>query len=321
MEKKLLPVYYFYGAEDYLIEDRALRIKSSAISGAFESMNLQVFDPKDLDIDTLVISAKTLPAFAPKRVVWVKNAQSLKAEHKQILTSYLENPSPYTCLIFTSSASKIDEGTGFLSLIKEKGEVRCFWPLKEGGLLDWIRDEVRSRNRTITHGAAMRLISVAGKRLRDLKTEIDKIVLFVGEKIGIDERDVEDAGIDLKEENVFEFAEAIGSKDIKKALKVYSKLSAVEPVMVLGAVSSMIRRMIRLKSLLKKAVPQTKICNLLGIYPSRLDGYIHSSSKFTEACLLGSIKRLATVDLMLKGARLGPELAMTGLIIELCGKD
>jgi len=315
----LKPVYYIYGAEDYMAEEALNGIKSSALTGGFESMNYHAFDGKSASPDDVISVASTFPAFSDRRVVVVKNAESIKAAPEREYYEYIKNPSPFACLVFMSGAAKIEKNSDFFRLLDEKGYLKACGRLYERDLLLWIKKEAKGQGKEITETAARKLLQIAGDRLRDVKGELDKIILFAGEKRTIEDSDVEDAGLDCKEETIFDLSDAIGSKDLKRAIKVFGKVSGEEPVKVLGAISRQIRTLLRLKALVKKGVVGPRLAGAAGVPQFRLESYVKRSRSFTEGELKNAIFALKVADTNLKTGKLPGDFILSKLIMDLCG--
>lgn len=314
------PVYYFFGTDDYLMEDAFERIKKEALTGGFVDMNYHVYEGKTLDASDLVSTASTMPAFAEWRLIVVKGAEAIKAAQEKALIGYVKDPSPTTCLVFISSDTKADRSSQFIKALEEKGFLKACNRLGDSELLRWIRDEAARQGKKISASAATKLLQTTGNRLRDVKGELDKIVLFVGDKEGIDDRDVEESGLDCREESIFGLSDAIGKKDVKAAFRVYERVSDEEPIKILGAVSRQVRTLLKIKSLLRKGTPPQKLPGLVGLFPKHADDYVRRSRFFTERELVDAISKLAKADIDLKTGRVPEAVVLPRLIMELCGK-
>lgn len=312
----LKPVYYIYGTDDYLVGQYVEEIKSEALKGGFESMNYHAFEGKGLEAASLIAAAITLPAFSDKRVVLVRGADSIKASEEKELIEYIKNPMESTCLVFIGGA-KADKSSSFIKCLNEHGYLKPCNRLSDRELSGWIKKEALRQGKTITDEAASKLISIAGNNLRDIKGELDKIILFAFEKPGVDARDVEDAGLDCREETIFGLSDAIGAKDLKTALKIFDKVSGEEPVKVLGAVSRQIRILLKIKALSRKKVSSSRMPPLLGVPPFLLESYVKRSRRFTEKELKGAVKKLAEADMDLKTGRRPQSVVLSKLIIDL----
>ncbi len=314
----LKPIYYIYGTDDYLVAEAVEEIKSEALKGGMESMNYQVFDGRGLDSGALVAAASTLPAFSERRVVLVRGADAIKAAVEKELIGYVADPSPSTCLIFVGGA-KADKTSAFIKCLSERGYIKACNRLSERDLAAWIRKEAAAKGKKITDGAVSKLIAIAGNNLREVRSELEKIMLFALDKPEVDSGDVEDAGLDCREETIFGLADAIGAKDLKTALRIFDKVSGEEPLKVLGAISRQMRVLLNIKALTRKKVEGRRLPQLLGVPPFALDNYLKRSRRFTEKELVGAVKRLAEADMDLKTGRKPQSVVLSKLIIDLSG--
>ncbi len=320
-KKPLKPAYYLYGTDDYLIEDAVLWLRNEAIGhGGFSSLNYHAYDGKSSDAEEIVSTASTFPAFSEKRFVFVKSAELIKEASSQRLCKYLERPLESTCLVFASGEAKLDAKASLVSAVSDVGTVKAFNRLDEAGLVVWIKKEARKQGKEITDSAARRLASIAGTRLRDVKSELDKIILYALDSGTIENKDVEDAGIDCKEETIFALSDAIGAKDLKKALKVYSKLSGEEPLKLLGAIARQIRILLKLKSSQARGEASSSSASSLGIPQFYIGKYINMSRNFTSNELVRAIDALKSADTGLKTSRMPDGMVIERLLFTLCGR-
>lgn len=283
----LKPVYYLYGTEDYLIEEALSAIKAEALTGPFASMNYQSFEGRGGQASEIINAASTMPAFSDMRVVVVKDAGALKADELIRLAAYVKDPNPAACLVFTSESSKIDKNAAFFKALEEKRYLKTCLRLTQDEMAAWIRGEAKRQSRTISEGAVRRLSDIVGNKLRDVKGELDKVILYAGDKTAIDESDIEEACMVCREETSFTLAKAIGAKNVKTALKIYERLSDEPPIMVLGAISWQIRM---------------------------------NSRSFTKPELKRALERLYAADRALKTSSQPVDVVMPALIIALCRK-
>ena len=323
MANDLKPVYFLHGEEDLLVETEARRIRELALAGAagLVDMNSHTFDGTKLDVMELMTEARTLPAFSERRFIQVKNTEGVKGADLKELIPYLKDPSPTTCLVFTSSSKKPDMRMGFFKLLKSSGAISSFNLLREREIEGFIRDEARKEGKKIGGEAVLMLARMGGRRLREVRSELTKIILFTGERSEITAADVEAAGIDVRERSVFDLSEAIGARDLKSALKALSSIANEPQVAVLGAVARQFRVLLNVKSFLKKGLRGNELARKAGVSPYFIEKYIRGSQRFNESELTGVFKRLKQVDMELKGgSTLPPYLIMNRLVMELCRK-
>jgi len=316
-DKPLKPVYYIYG-DDYLVEEAVSGLMERALTPGFESMNRHDFDGRTLDAAEVVSAAMTMPAFSPARFILVSRAGAVKKEAAGVLCAYLSEPSPTTCLVFTADTKKPATGSPLIKAVKGTGSIVACNRLKGAQLIGWIRKRAREQGKEMDGAAAQRLVQTAGDRLRDLSGEIDKLVLFVGEKASIGVSDVEDAGCDIREESVFALTDAIGSRDVSAALEGIAGLSSEPHLMVLGAIARQMRILLKLKARLGRGERGPKLAGAVGVPPYFLDKYVSMSSRFTYEDLARAMERLRAVDIELKTGAAPVLVAMSRLVMELC---
>jgi DNA polymerase-3 subunit delta len=88
--------------------------------------------------------------------------------------------------------------------------------------------------------------------LRSLQQELDKLLLFVGERLSVSAHDVENVVIDQGEAWIFDLTRALGDRDAPAALSHLARLLAQgeAPLKILATLTSEIRRLLRARQLL-----------------------------------------------------------------------
>ena len=92
-------------------------------------------------------------------------------------------------------------------------------------------------------------MQIAGKGLGDVKGELEKIILFVGDAKRINISDVESAGIDVKEESVFALDRRHRRQRTRQARLRYTQSSRRAPLMLLGSIARQMRIIMKIKEL------------------------------------------------------------------------
>src|SRR5713101_3302553 len=122
-QKDFVPLYLFHGEEDFLTE---------------EFMDLHVLHGKETDVKEVISHASSFPMMAERRVVIVRDADSLVATdaNREVLLRYVEHPLSSTILVFTMQ--KADMRIAVFKAFQEKGIVVECKPLYENQVPDWI---------------------------------------------------------------------------------------------------------------------------------------------------------------------------------------
>lgn len=315
---RLKPVYYLCGTDDMLIEMEAAKLMAAALKPGMEAFNLETFDAKYATAKQVLNAAYTLPAFSDMRVVVVKAAETIKAADAAAYADYFKNPSVTTCLIFVS-IGKADEKAALVKAVKEAGYQKILNQMNDERLATWAINEAKKQGKTLSEAASKQLIIVTGTRLRDVKGELDKLILYVGDKLTLDEKDIGECCSDCREESGFALTDAISEKNASKALAVFKKASDEEPLKLLGSIARQIRMLLKLKTHPNKRVNPKELASACGIPEFLISDYTKSATRFTEAELITAVSKLRAADTDMKSDRTPKNIVLPKLIIELCG--
>lgn len=316
---EIAPLYYFHGDEPYLMGRAIKRLQDLVVSPDFRDFNLDVFYGNECKGEEIAAAAQTLPMFADRRLVLVKRAGDLSAAALEALTGCVADPSPGTCLVFVGE--KIDQRKKFFQEMKKKGElVECKRPY-ENQLAPFIREEARGLGKRIEPAAAEMLVYLAGNNLSELAAQLEKVATFVGARETVTVADVREVVSDTKVESVFDLANALGERDLAKALRSLSTIlrDGEAPLMLLAMIARHFRQLWRVRELAARKLPPQDIARATGINPYFLKGVTDQARKFTVADLVAVFEALYAADLALKGGGGKPALTMERLVMDICG--
>jgi DNA polymerase III subunit delta len=316
---ELGPLYLLYGDEPYLVERAVKKLLDRAVDPGFRDFNLNVFYGNECKGEEVFGAAQTLPMFAERRVVLVKKGGDLPAAAMEILLSYLQDPSPGTCLVL--QAEKIDGRKKFFAEFKKRGELIEFKRPYENQLGPYVRDEVRAAGKKIDGAAADLLGYLVGNNLQELVSQIEKLCVYCGKKELIGIADVKAIVSDTKVENVFEFTDALGAKDLGQALRMLTSLlrDGEAPLRILGAVSRHYRQLWQVRELLDRKVPSGDLAKASGINPYFLKKVTDQARNYKVSELKQVFERMLELDLAFKSGGMADAL-FERFVIEACKK-
>ncbi|MCL2760927.1 MAG: DNA polymerase III subunit delta [Desulfuromonadales bacterium] len=310
-------LYFLYGDEEYLVERGVQQLLDVAVSEEFKDFNFSIFYGNECKGEEIVDSAVTLPMFADRRVVLVKRADELSAPALEHLLPYIENPSPDSCLIF--QAGKIDQRRKFFSELKKRDLLVEYKRLNDGQLAGFIRREAESRKKRIDSAAAELLVYYVGNNLRELVTQLDKLVTFVGARERVTVEDVQQMVSDTKVDSVFEFANALGYRDSDKAIRrlqtVLREKDALFPL--IGALARHFRQLAMVREAMDKGASKDVISKQVKINPYFLSGVMEQAGKFRQEEFVEVFSKLYEVDFAMKSGG-KPQLLLEMLVLSIC---
>lgn len=313
------PLYYICGTDDYLKKEALKEIRSKVLTPGMEDLNFEEFSGRSVNTDEVVKACYTMPFMTGSRVVLLSGEETFKGDKVEPILEYLEDPSPDTCLVIVGGAKAPPKTTRLAKAIGKVGEVKVCNHLSGDKLKRWVLDFVNSEGMTISPVAVDKFLGNTGSSLREVKSELTKLIIFASGKSEITEADVDECGIDIQEKSIFELADSIGSKDISKALKVLKSLSREPLPLLLGSISRQFRILLMVKSLSQRGVPPKEMARIIGMSPYYFDNYIKRSRHFTLKELRGAIGLLRGADIDFKSGRLPESVILPSLVTELCG--
>lgn len=223
-KKQCKPVYILMGEEAYFIDLIIENMEKYIIPEDDKDFNLNIFYGNDADIDYVVGVAQQFPVMADKKLVILKEAQSMYQAKNQLerFASYIAHPSPNTIFVIAFKGDNLNATSKLLKAAKESGSVVFKSPVpRDYELSRHIRDYCQDRRVSIEDRAIELLAQYIGPPLSKLFGELNKLIDIKGDSDRrINCEDIErNIGIS-KEYNNFELVSAIGKKDYSKAITI-----------------------------------------------------------------------------------------------------
>lgn len=213
------PIYYLMGEEPYYIDRVADYIVEQALKEEERDFNLTILYGTQTTGEDVVNAAKRYPMMAERQVVLVREAQSLP--HREVLSFYAQKPLESTVLIICHKNGTLDRRTNLAKDILKAGIVFESPKLYDRELPSFVTNYIRRKGLEIAPDANQILCEHVGADLSRLASELDKLVLAVGQTGNrIDSQLIEEHIGISKEFNSYELVAALSVKDIVKANRI-----------------------------------------------------------------------------------------------------
>lgn len=317
---KILPLYLFYGEEEFLIQEATNLIIGKVVDPGARDFNLNMLYCRDTSASELVNLCQTLPFMSEKRLVIAKDLDAFKAPDLEELTPYLKDPSPSTCLVMVSNEGRYEK-KAVTSAVEAHGAVIRFFPLLDREIVPWIEGWAKARGLSVQRDAAQYLWQTVGNDLQKIGNELEKVAIFIKEKKTITFDDMKSVVGDFREYSSFDLAAAIGAKNREKAFLILTRLmqEGEAPVGLLGSISWNFRRLLQAKSMEAAGAGKDEIIKKLRII-------FHQAPQFQEQMRRYSIDELQKIftvmlnaDKALKSSGLPGKLVLERMILRMCG--
>ena len=177
---------------------------------------------------------QTLPFFGSGKVVWLQDCNFLgdeKAASAQIVTESLVSLAQelkdftWQNVRLLISAGKVDKRKVFYKTLDKIGTVETLvgWSVDDRDWADqaeaWAHRAIRARQKEVSDEALAELISRVGPNARQLDGEIEKLVLYVGDRQKIESEDVDAICVRNKTARAFALGDALGDRDLPRLLR------------------------------------------------------------------------------------------------------
>jgi len=235
--RKLRPAYVFVGDEVFFRKRCRDAVLEHLVPADLRDFSLFEFDLGETDLAEILDRARTPSLMAPFQVFFVRGVKSLfgrgsNEEKLAAIEQYCKDPNPAAVLIFVADHisipadarrmeltdkeryERIRETMGEYCAIIELGRV------EEGEAVRWIDQYCTTLGVQIDSDAARELVDALGGDLMMVSNELEKLMLYVGEKKRITLGDVETMVLSAKQRSLYELTDAISAKDRVRALSM-----------------------------------------------------------------------------------------------------
>lgn len=176
----------------------------------------------------------------------------------QALIHWLDQGLPeWSFLLLT--AEQVDRRTRLYKRFEESGAALYLGLERDKGgkvsresLIEFIHQHLRQAGKSLEPQAREMLVERCGGDLRAMQQELDKLLLFAGDRASIRTEDVEAVVTDRGEGWIFDLTRAIAARDAPAALAQLARLLSHgdHPLRLLGTLTSEIRRLLTARQLL-----------------------------------------------------------------------
>ena len=326
-EKKFSPLYLLYGTEPFLINEAKEKLMANVLTEEEMEFDFSSYDLEEASVDEAIEDAETLPFMGDKKLIMLHNPvflTALKAKEKvthdlKKLEAYVENPAPFTVLVFTGEYEKLDERKKLVKLLKKNAEVLEAKPLEEKSLKKWVKNRATSLDVMIEERAIDLLRQLAGNDLMILSEEISKLALYAADSKRITEDAVEKLISRSLEQNIFALVDKVVKRDIKEALRIFYDLlkQNEEPIKILAVLSGQFRLIYQVKELTARGYGQKQIAGMLKVHPYRVKLAAGQAGSFSSGDLIRIMDMLAESDLKLKSTGMDKKVVIELFLMQL----
>jgi DNA polymerase III subunit delta len=234
---KLRPAYVFVGDESFFRKRFREAILEHLVPKDLRDFSWFEFDLAEVDLAEVLDRARTPSLMAPFQVFFVRGVKTLfgrgsNQDKLEAIEEYCKNPNPDALLVFVADHISIPADARRMDLqdkeryerIREAMGPFCgiveLARVEESEAVRWVTEHCTSQGVKIDADGARELVDALGGDMMMISNEVEKLILYVGEKKRITLGDVETMVLAAKQRSLYELTDAISSKDRPRALEI-----------------------------------------------------------------------------------------------------
>lgn len=302
-EGQLVPLYIFYGEEDYLLAEALKEIKNKVLNRNFSDLNYYEFSGLKTGLSEILAVANEFPLLGSKILIVVGDAIWLEEDKKEelkLLTDYLINPNSSSVLVFITKRAPKRLLTD--KEFSNKARIVEFKPLKGAELNRWVLSLFQKKGIKSDAAALDYLLTACGENLRLLTMETEKLEAYLkeGEKLSL--TIVKEIVGQTAPVLIFDLLDALMKKETGKALFLAERmLSGGEtPVRLNFMMARQFRLALTAKILEAKGLSPKEVMTEMKIRPFEARKIMEQAKNYTMEELIAALEKLRDLDFLLK---------------------
>ena len=316
------------GGDSYLRELCRQKIAEAYVAEASRDWGIKRFSADDDELSDVLGQAQTLPMLAPQQVIFVSGAEAwerLGEESRDALvkqlSDYLSDPAPFSILVFEARA--LDQRMRLAKTLAEKTitvsvalsddpdeRIRLAVPVS--------LEMARELGVELDRDAAEELCDMLNGELATIRTEIEKLAAYAGDRRKIARADVDLLVVSAKKYEVWDLADMLAARKPSEALEFLDSLlrEGEPPVALLGGLAWMYRKLLEAQEL-PIGTNGWQAAGRLKMRQDKAELAVRQSRKFPRAQLARGLEALYEADSRLKSGGTSQRAVMEFLVAQL----
>ena len=325
---KPIPGILLVGGDSYLRELCRRKLVDAYVAEGTRDWGVRKFSAEDDDVSAILGQAQTMPMLAPQQVIFVSEVEdwerlgddSRDSLVKQI-SEYLDNPAPFSVLVFEAAA--LDQRMRLAKMFAEKTvtvsvelstdpaeRVRLAVPIS--------LEMAKELGTNLEHDAAEELCDILNGELAAIRTELEKLSAYAGDRRKIVRADVDLLVISTRKYSVWQLADMLAARQPAQALEFLDSLlrEGEAPAQLLGALAWMYRKLLEAQEL-PAGAQGWQAASRLKMRSDAAELAVRQSRKFPKTQLTSGLAALYEADSRLKSGGTNQRAVMEFLVSQL----
>lgn len=320
IQKGLPLVYLWYGEERFLLQEAVQILMNSYLEKDPSGSGIEVVSAKAVTPVEIVERASTISFFQGRLVIVedIPYFQEGQGDSLEPYFEYFKDPNPGTCLLFLSES--VHKGRKFYKAIGQAGVIVEFTaPKRAQEWQAWLDSELQARGKKMRPEVKTFFLEWTGHQPGVLNQELDKLVLYVGEREMIRAEDVKEIIPQTSEATVFELLDAVAARSSALALqKLHQVLCQEHALKVLTLLVRQVRMLLGTQALRQKGGNVNDAPRLLGMKPFEAQKVWRQSEKLSWEQLEIALQECLATELGIKTGQGEAKFLLELMVTKFC---
>jgi DNA polymerase-3 subunit delta len=340
--RKMAPGYVFIGDEAFFRKRCRDAILQHLVPAEVRELSVYDMDLSEVELQHILDQARTPSLMSPFQVFFIRGVKNLYGRGKHddefaAIEDYFKDPNPDTLLIFVADYINIPTDVRRMDLtdkdryeriretLGEYCKVLEFARVDENDAVKWAMETANAENVKLDNDAARELVDSLGGDMMMVANELEKLVLFVGDKKRITLGDVETLVLAAKQRSFYELTDAISARDRARALGVLDAILSTGDgdEAAIGHLYMLARTFRQMLVILERNVRDSRalwqvLWQGFRLPPFAAEDIIRQARRYkSRRELTGAIRRVARADLALRSNPPSKRLILENLVLDL----
>lgn len=310
-------MYLLCGEEDYLRNQYRNRLKDALLNGG-DTMNLSIYEGKDINQAQIIDKAEEVPFFADRRIIIIENSGLFKNAGADQLADYMKECFETTYFIFNEK--EVDKRNKLYKAVKDHGYVGEFQEQDETTLSRWVVSLVKKENMEIEPMAVATLLYKTGSDMENIHSELEKCICYCIKKGRITAQDVETICTERIANRIFDMINYLATGRQEKALHLYYDLLSLKepPMRILALIARQFNLLLQTKTLREKGYDKSTIAQKMGVAPFVAGKCMEQAARFKKEVLRAAVDDCVRADEDIKTGKVSDIMSVELLMIKYC---
>jgi DNA polymerase-3 subunit delta len=323
-------VYLFFGDDIVAINEAIAALKSRLGDPSTVELNYSSLDGRAATLEQIETAGRSLPFLSDRRLTVINHPLAMMqndASRTRII-SLLESLPQESAVVLAeyqplqSPKDRRQRKKHWLQKWAESNVEKVY--IKEfrapGGsqLAWWIVERAQKYGGNFEPQAAIALAGKIGEDVQLADHEIEKLLTYVNNERLVTAADVEELTAQLTEGAIFDFVDALGTRNRQLAAREFHRLLADQDVQsIFGMIVRQFRLLVQSREVVDRGGGKQEIVAALGVHPYVGEKLALQARQFSQAQLDGIFHRLLMIDSGLKMGEVSIDLSVDLLIAEI----